>query len=1071
MMQAGNFEQYMSECSRFIFSMRWLSYVHFVWLVFLGTESMAQKTQVYAEAEFTFRQGVELYSGRNYAAARACFDRVSQMPGGTIHPDLSLSLLGVRTADAGRVTFRQHLDYLIAACAVYTESPDALRLIRLFEEQYSDHFLRRHLLFLKGQLMFQDNRYSEAIAVFRLVSESELSPEEQAAFSFQYAYCLFVKKQFAEAMPLFKKAREGNGKYVYPAGYYYAYICFQLKEYDKALVAFERIQDSKMYASVIPYYISQIYFLKGNEGKVLEVVEEAIRRPEVKYKVEMNFLRARVYVRQKKFIDAIPLFEEYVKIQGKVLPGELFLLAYALYNERRFAEAVKHFEQIILSDDSIRSRAFYYMADCYLQSGQKDKARLAFQSAYTLDPDKRQREISLFHFAKLCVDSRQFADAISALERYIQTYPQGIYTEEVSVLLSSSLLQTKDYDRAYDILTKLDFRSPVLLEAWQKVTCYRAVRLMAEKDWPSALDMLQKSLANPFAKDVHALASYLEGEVYFEMKKYSSAVMSYLRFLELYTSSGEAVKSVSAYRAYYNLGFCRYKLKEYNEAARYFELGLIEFRKTDDAEAKKVLQPDLILHLADCRFVTKDYEEAIRHYGDIITNNGKQTDYAFFQIGIIQGLRGRNKEKIASLSRLLEYNPQSIYAADAHFEMAETYFEESELADALLYYQRVIRQFPQSRRVPDALVKTGLVNYNADRKSVALEDFQKVVEKFPGSSQSREALSMLRQIWIEMGQADAYFNYAEKIPGLSLDVTSKDSLSYESLEKAWQEGGCEKALSLMDQYIRRFPSGIFIAEVRWAHAGCLIKSDDYNAALADWEDIIRERRTRYYEQSLLKASSVCYYDLKNYEKAFTYYRLLQDVASTPQNISLAHLGVCRSAYRSEKWDMVVSSANQILNGSIARPSEEQEIRFILAEGFRNLGKPEEAMAAYRRVGFQPVTERAAEAAYRVAEMFFDRQDFRSSMDSCFVIKERFSSYPYWVVKTYILIGRNHDRLGNSFQAQATLESIVNQYNGSDELVEVARRELEAIRARELQKSVVQPPLPESELQMDSTGIK
>ena len=87
-------------------------------------------------------------------------------------------------------------------------------------------------------MLYQDKKYTEAIASFEKVNPADLREEQQADYYFQFGYCYFVKKKFAEALPLFQQVRLGNSKYVYPAGYYYAYICFELKEYDKALAAF-----------------------------------------------------------------------------------------------------------------------------------------------------------------------------------------------------------------------------------------------------------------------------------------------------------------------------------------------------------------------------------------------------------------------------------------------------------------------------------------------------------------------------------------------------------------------------------------------------------------------------------------------------------------------------------------------------------------------------------------------------------------------------------------------------------------------------------------------------------------
>ena len=70
-----------------------------------------------------------------------------------------------------------------------------------------------------------------------------------------------------------------------------------------------------------------------------------------------------------------------------------------------------------------------------------------------------------------------------------------------------------------------------------------------------------------------------------------------------------------------------------------------------------------------------------------------------------------------------------------------------------------------------------------------------------------------------------------------------------------------------------------------------------------------------------------------------------------------------------------------------------------------------------------MSEKAVEAKYMVAKILFEQLKYKNSLDTCLKLKNKYSSYEYWIAKTFILIADNYYAQGNSFQAKATLESI------------------------------------------------
>jgi len=54
------------------------------------------------------------------------------------------------------------------------------------------------------------------------------------------------------------------------------------------------------------------------------------------------------------------------------------------------------------------------------------------------------------------------------------------------------------------------------------------------------------------------------------------------------------------------------------------------------------------------------------------------------------------------------------------------------------------------------------------------------------------------------------------------------------------------------------------------------------------------------------------------------------------------------------------------------------------------------------------------------------------------------NYDYWVTKTFILLADNYVALKDNFQAKATLQSIIENYKGDDDILPTAKQKLDQL---------------------------
>ena len=1002
------------------------------------TLGIGQRTFVYSDPQKAYQDGLELFNEKNYLSARQRFEEIYKV---TPHNGRSTDFV-----------LMQNLEFYIAACACEANDKDAEILLTNYYKKYHETDKRRLVYFYLGKYYFQNKKYTESSEWFAKVKTEDLSESQLIEYKFDLAYSYFIKKKFDEAKPLFREIKDIKEKYFYPANYYYAFICFYQKNYTEAKKSFKAIEDSKMYAAVIPYYMAQIHFLNKQYDTTVSYIRSNIDRSDVMYKDEMNHLLGESYFQLSNYAEALPLIESFVAKNNKVRKEDIYELGFCQYQVKDYEKAITNLVQMNLVKEKMGQNATYALADCYLHTAQKDKARSAFQSSSTMDFDKEIKSTSLFQYAKLSYELNYTTDAITALESYLKDNPDGRYAEESNEILATALIKTKNYERAYRIMESLPTMNPTMKEPYQRVTYYRAVEIYNDKKYEQSIDLCDKSLKFPAIQEFAALASYLRAESYYQLKDFDKSLENYQLFNRAMKPYMEEKIDVSEFRSEYNIAYCYFKKKDFKAARFHFKSALDKMPETKDNRGKQALMPDLYMRLAECYFITKDYNNALTAYDKVASKSWDGAEYALFQKAVVQGLLGRNQDKIATLNSLAELYPRSTYQDQSIYEKAETYIDMDNNTAAISAYNEVISKFPTSALAPKSFLKIALALYNMNKKEEALDYYKNLVKKYPETTESKRAISAIKDLSVELGRPDEYAAYTNS-------ESEKDSLTYQAAENAYANGDCIKSIPLFQNYYSKFPNGFFVNESHYYRAECLLKNKSYQDAFGDYQAIITNRYARFYERSLLNASGIAYYELRDTAKAYDLYTKLFEASTSTANTNTAILGVLKTAYKLNKYIEATIYADKVLNNVSSKEGDVYEALYIKAKCAIAQGQNDIAYLNFNRLSLATVSERAAESKYMVARLLFDKQEYKASLDTCFKLKSRFDSYDYWVVKAFILIAENYAAMDNTFQAKATLESIIENYKGDQSLVNEAKAKLEKMNNAALDKSKIQLTAP------------
>ncbi len=998
----------------------------------LATNVAAQRPAHYEHRNADMANAMDLFSKAKYGAAQ-----------------YELAQVVARIADRHDPT-RVEAEFYSALCAVRLFNDDAgYRLLTFIAEHPED----LHVASVRFELFkhtFAQKKWKDAIAWSDQVDRFALDPDELEEYRFKRGYAYFQEGDKERALGEFAEAQNSTGTYAVPSRYYASHIQYERGNYETALTGFRSLETDENFSKVVPFYIAEILFLQGKYDELNAYVKPLLENPDGAKRInEINRLAGEANYRRGNYAEALPYLQKSAQRVG-VERGDRYILGYTYYRTGDCQKALAEFNLVANGTDSIAQMATYHMADCYLKLNEKNYARNAFKKAYEIGKDPQVTEDALFNYAKLSYELSfdPYHEAINALRNYLRTYPNTPRKDEAYEFLLNVYLKTKNYEDALASLDEIQNKDLRLKEAYQKLAYDRGVELYEGRKYADAALFFERALKFPVSQEVNARAHYWMAESYYGQGDMPAALRKYD---DLRNSPG--AYSTDLYeQAGYGMGYTFFKLKQYDEAATSFR------RYVAGKKGESRQRADAMLRIGDCYFVMKDNVQAIKWYDDAMRTGSPDRDYAQYQKGVCQGLQRQFTEKIVTLKGLLDEKPDSRYAADAKFQLGETYINLENDDQAMSYYAQVVQQHPNSPHVRQSMLQSALIHKRQGRVDEAIAGFKAIVEQYPTMDGSRDALAGLESIYVEKGQVGEYETYVRTLKFVDPATLDLDEKYYRSAEKLYFDDKCPQAIGAFGDYLNKYPNGGFALNALFYRGDCNYRAGNYEQALPDLEAVIARNGSDFMESALFGASDILFRD-ERWEGALEHYRRLETVASFPQNTLAAQVGQMRALKELGRAAEAATAAEKVAANSNATADLKAEAGLMAAHGLLAKDDTEGAYSKFKSVSNASTNALGAEAKYHMAYVRHLQGQYRKAETEIFDLVKRYPSYDHWKARSFILLGDVYVQLEDRFQAKATLQSVIDNCQEPD-LVAQARQRLDAINASEVQQTT---PTPQEEM--------
>ena len=967
-------------------------------------------------------------------------------------------------------------DYLLDAERIILQSAMMLNLSES-EKALSD-FIESHKAdpiissssILLGSYYYNEKQYEKAIYYLDYVDLENTSEEEFSEVCFKKGYCHFVMRQFGEAQLLFRKTRDIRNKYYYPVNYYYGMCAYFSDDYANAVSSFERVSNSNAYSPFIPYYITQIYFAQDQFEKLITYGEQALRQNRLEKRKEIRLLLGQAYFKNDLYVKALPHLEYYEANTDKLTQEEFYQLAFSHYQLKNYEKAIQYFKELTLLDSKLGQLVNYYLADCFIQTQEMNSARSAFKKVSEMPFEPTMSEEALFNYGKLSAEMNFDREGINTL---VKIKSSSLYYTESRDIINDILLNSGDYANSIEIIESLDDLSPDLQATYQTVTFNRAIQLLGEGNYEGAKVHFRK--ADQYQVDAlkYIITRFWVGYMLNQEDKFRESKLIFDDYFELSNGKGPFPQESDPSVAHYIQGYNHLKMGEFARAEFHFKNSIVGVNLgREEISNKYILDrilPDALLRAGDCLFKQKKYEEALLFYNQSIDRKSAGYHYAMYQKGLIQGLMGEPYDKILTLEELVSNNPLSEYADDALFQLGDTYLSLGNTGPALLSFNRIVEYYKgKTNYVNSAYLKLGLISYNQGDAQAAIDYYLEVFKNNPNSKETQEAIISLEEIYIDdLGRSEDYFALMDSIPGIEITAFNRDSLTFQIAQTQFEDGEYEKAVVSYGKYLDRYNKGYYRLEARYyrGESNSILKR--YQAALTDYEDLVKQGFNEYYLRSLRKAAIISYNFTQDFNSAFTYYDDLARQSRNPDEIYEAQIGAMRSAFRTSNFPGVKNYARKVIESDLASYEDFSSAYYYLGKASFNTQEYEQALLAFDQIN-ENRNAQAAEANYLIGKIYFDRSELELAEQQINFTLENSNNYPLWVARSLLLYGDIYLLKGDLFNARAVIEAIIENYDGNQDIISEAKIRLAKVEEKELSESRIKS-IDSTQVELDTIG--
>lgn len=674
--------------------------------------------------------------------------------------------------------------------------------------------------------------YATAQNLIESISYSDLDKEIQDDFQFFRGYLHFVHKDFEMASKIFDESLSLKSNYEYATFYYSAFCDMFSENYVQSQEKFQKLHGKRPYDQDLPYYLSLLAYKQENYKDVISILSRVNTEGSM-YSDAITNLLSRAYYKESK----------WEKLSDVLLSSkdccesneQHYFVGLSLYKQQKYDACIPHLTKATELGTVEAQNAMLALGHLYARKN-KVLAPPFFEEAAQLTFDEGLRDQAIIALANHYEGINNIPKANQYLNRISET--SNYYEETLKTKLRIAY-DYEDYSKALDIVLQLQ-PSEKYDKLYHDLLVKNGIHSIQNGSRETGLKYLTE-------------ASQLDHNLIAQKEAYSYLIKSY--FSNQQYEKVIALKDVLSDQSIqdptviletnYLKAYSHFYLKDYPKSITAFgkcEQLLADAYRLDAKDEYEAKYEDILLRRADGHFLLGQKEDAVQYYTKAYEHSADHGDYALYQKGKIEDLKGEHYLQIDTYEILEKKYPNSKYVIDTYLKRGDVYLQLSKDAQAYDQYAKVYQA--ATANADDrfhALMRMGLINYNQGDELNALVYYKKIFENgLLPDNKGQEALLVIEEIYLNnLQDADGYYSFLESIGSSKSNSINKDSLEYHIAQEVLLTDK-EHGLDKLNKYINAYPNGRYsiyaLKEIAKIHES----NDSHDEAISSYKALLEK---------------------------------------------------------------------------------------------------------------------------------------------------------------------------------------------------------------------------------------
>lgn len=913
-------------------------------------------------------------------------------------------------------------EFYRAAATVHTDKTYAATLLSEFLAGNQSSWLRDAAMLAYGDC-FYGSDYARALEIYSEVIPEGLTPALADDLLFRMGYSNLKLGQYSEAEDYFDMLA-GSKEYAAASGFYKGYIAYCNGDYSTAERILSNVDTSTPPGNMADFYLSQMYYRRGDYKRALKTADAILAG----HDISDDFIAEAYRIAGESEFElgndeaSVKLLDNYMSMTDAPMPSALYILGLDAYNNGEYEKAAEYMQPVTLGNDAMAQSAYLYLGLSCLRLDDYTAAAMAFNRALSLSYDKDVQETAYYNYAVASMQGGKvpFANTVTIFSDFLRLYPDSRYAPDVQEYVISSYLTDNNYDAALASINKMKNPSAETLAAKQRVLYALGNRALAEGSYKNALDYLSEaSHLGSGNRTIDNEVALSFGETLYRNGKYADAQTQVQNYLRRSSASSDNYPV-----ALYDMGYILYARKKYADGATYFSKmlaspGLLSGNVIADAYNR----------LGDCRLNLKQYGMAEEAYGQAYDTAPVSGDYPLFQKGLIQGYRRDHRQKIETMQILQKRFPASALIPDALLETTESYLQLGDNASALKVYRELVNKYPNTVQGRQGYLQMALTLLNTGDRSGAIKAYKEVISRYPTSDEGAQAIEQMKRIASEDGNLREFMAFVNSVEGAPvINETEVEQISFETAEKAYLT---KNSTSKLEEFAEEYPD----SKLRPRALAYLIEGLMANGDTEGAYEYATALVSQYPDNSLSQQALVTKAGIEEAQGkgnlALDTWQHLARVASSPQLLLQARMGILRNARLSGDHNLVIETADAVTSTAGVGDDNLTEARFSRGLALMRKGNVNKARKELEAIASNTSNLYGLQSAYYLGESYFDAKDYAEAEHWAQSVANADTQHQYWQARGFILLSDIYAANGDKFKARQYLEAVRDYYKGTE----------------------------------------